>query len=392
MASVSVRGALVLLLALLAGASPALGAESCPGREGREGPLHAQQLRKALLCQHNPTAGPTLDPAKRAVVHVSLLRSRMDVDEATNSITLFGYIVMRWKDERLSWDRASHNNVTRVYVDVEEIWTPSIVLVENPTSVFKSGQALIVNGTVLYNILVPLRLPCHNDASRWPYDKIVCNMTIANLSSATAKLNSTVFLLSLVRTRSQGWSMTGLSLKPFQSTAFPDGLLVRVRVERNAGVAKDTAAVPCALLLVLALSSLWLPASAPHRPLLLCAVILLQVLLGVVVPLRVLVVSARPPGVLLLLRDGLFVSGAALLQWLLARWLLLRPPAPGAWPTPGTLRVLAPALCLPLDQDDAEDGAGHDRKHAARVSAIADRTTFVVLTVLCGALSARLLP
>ncbi|KAE8751455.1 hypothetical protein FOCC_FOCC001702 [Frankliniella occidentalis] len=258
---------------------------------------------------------------------------------------------------------------------------------------------MVVNGTVVYNLLVPLRAPCLSDASRWPYDRVVCNMSIVNLSPGTAKLNNSAMQIGLVRWRSRGWSLKAVSMKPFRSPGFLDGLLVRVEAKRSAAMHEATAVVPVVLLTPLMLASLWLPAHTPQRPLLLCSVILLQIMLSVVVPLHIKVVGVRPPDILLLLRDSLLVSGAALLQWMLARWLLLREPA--AWPWPlGVLADLAAdggshlgaVLCLPpvSGQDCAQSGAS-DHK-AIRMSAITDRTTFVVLTVLSVALSVRLLP
>lgn len=69
-----------------------------------------------------------------------LLRTRFDVDDAYNAMVLSGYIMFVWKDEALQWDPREYRNISRVYVEAKEIWTPSIATLEHPAKPLGDGQ------------------------------------------------------------------------------------------------------------------------------------------------------------------------------------------------------------------------------------------------------------
>ena len=109
---------------------------------------------------------------------------------------------------------------------------------------------------------------------------------------------------------------------------------------------------------------------------------LLQVMLAVAVPRGIRVVGERAPGVLLLLRDLLLLSGAALLQWLLARWLPTQKVDCMASPAASFVAAL---LLLPP--------GGESRTFTGRRAAeLCDRLAFLVLGVAVAVLLARLAP
>lgn len=370
--------------------------------EDYEDSKHLQELRKKLLCRYDADAGPTVRPGGQTSVRVQLLRTRMDVDEAKNSMTLYGYLMFIWPDEWLQWAPAEYANLTRIYVEASEIWTPKVATLEAPNKVFSGGQALIMNGTVVWTVLTPVVAPCVTDATRWPYDVMSCNFSLVNLSPSTAKMEKSRFQISLVKRRNKGWSMTKMKLSPFAGiagTAFQDGLLLQVVAQRNSDQHEACVVVPSAAVGWLLLASLWLPADSPHRPMLLCSVILTQVLLNVAVAMRIEVVGTHAPGVLLLLRDSLLVSAAALLQWLLARWLLTLPEDHRpVWPlayladvahfaaSPGGAR-LGQVLVLPATTMTSAPG-----RKTASMAALTDRAAFLVLVAATALLAIRLMP
>lgn len=67
----------------------------------------------------------------------------MDVDEADNSLTLLGYVMLMWEDDWLRWEPSRYGGAKRLYVDWREIWTPSVVMVEAPTKVLSASQVRV---------------------------------------------------------------------------------------------------------------------------------------------------------------------------------------------------------------------------------------------------------
>lgn len=56
-----------------------------------------------------------------------------------------------------------------------------------------------MNGTVYWTILAPLRAPCRNNPTRWPYDSMVCNITLGNLSSDRARLETSQVQMNVIK-------------------------------------------------------------------------------------------------------------------------------------------------------------------------------------------------
>ncbi|XP_034238340.1 neuronal acetylcholine receptor subunit alpha-10-like [Thrips palmi] len=351
--------------------------------------MHLQRLRKNLLCLYDRDAGPSVSPGNRTNVRYIFLRTRFDVDEAANALVLFGYIMFVWKDEWLHWDPQKYRNVSRVYVEADEIWTPTIATVENPTKVLGAGQALIMNGTVFWTMHAPLRAPCIHDPSSWPHDKMVCTITMVNLNPAVSMLEPRATQLNNVKWgNNQGWSMDKLRVKrmpKFAPMGFNDSVVLTFTMLRHVAKQESTTVWPVALQPVLLAASIGLPADSPHRPLLLCTLVLVQVLLSVVVPMGIVVVGDVAPRVVLLMRDLLVVTAVAVLEWTWARWMLSRPEPQPPSPSNALLDLadkLAVVLVLP----------GPGAPKAARTVVLVDRAFDVLLVVVCAVLLGRLLP
>lgn len=71
--------------------------------------------------------------------------------------------------------------------------------------------------------------------------------------------------------------MQSLGMRPFKAAGFEEGLRIELVARRTADLLEATVVLPAVAVCVLLLAVPWLPADAPHRPLLLCTVVLLQV-------------------------------------------------------------------------------------------------------------------
>lgn len=75
--------------------------------------------------------------------------------------------------------------------------------------------------------------------------------------------------------------MQTLAMRPFTAAGFEDGLRIELVARRTADLLEATVVLPAVTVCVLLLAVPWLPADAPHRSLLLCAVVVLQVGIGI---------------------------------------------------------------------------------------------------------------
>uniref|UniRef100_UPI00358E2768 5-hydroxytryptamine receptor 3A-like n=1 Tax=Myxine glutinosa TaxID=7769 RepID=UPI00358E2768 len=106
----------------------------------------------------------------------------LKVDVKNQMLTTYLWYRAAWFDERLSWDPANYDNVEKISLPIESIWTPDIVINE-VVEEYKSEEVpyVYVNASGYVNQLRPLRAvtACILNILTFPFDRQNCSLTFA---------------------------------------------------------------------------------------------------------------------------------------------------------------------------------------------------------------------
>ena len=93
------------------------------------------RLIQDILKGTDPSIHPVL--AHDTVLNLSFnmkIWQGMNIDEKHQTITIQNYFQMTWINEFLRWDPKKYENVTKIALSPENVWTPDIVLLNSAIS------------------------------------------------------------------------------------------------------------------------------------------------------------------------------------------------------------------------------------------------------------------
>ena len=107
------------------------------------------------------------------------LTSLASLDITMGKIVCTGYLYISWTDEQLAWNSSDFNNLTRLTVSPDDIWTPKLVHAEGkeiengvaPSWISNSGRITWLIGTLFEG-------GCILDVRRYPFDKHECGFIV----------------------------------------------------------------------------------------------------------------------------------------------------------------------------------------------------------------------
>ncbi|XP_067664045.1 acetylcholine receptor subunit alpha-like [Haliotis asinina] len=137
------------------------------------------RLLKDLLKDYDKRIRPVHDQSAVVSLHMSIdMRYFRSIDNVIQHISFVGELVLRWKDEFLTWNSSQYGGITQFHPDLKDIWEPSLNLVdnlpfdyaseeENLLTVYSDGQVLLMRNTFFQSY-------CPLDMSDFPFDKQMC--------------------------------------------------------------------------------------------------------------------------------------------------------------------------------------------------------------------------
>ncbi|XP_015785063.1 neuronal acetylcholine receptor subunit alpha-6-like [Tetranychus urticae] len=146
-------------------------------------------LRSDLLKNYDRYSRPVKQPSTCINVTFTLgIAEIIDVDIIEQTFHLSGVLILRWKDEFLTWDPSKYYGIKKLKFDSNEIWTPDIVVfnmaVGNNWIGVDSHSIIEVNYDGKINLRLPsnLAVGCYIDLADYPFDKQLCSLYFGSWS------------------------------------------------------------------------------------------------------------------------------------------------------------------------------------------------------------------
>lgn len=138
-------------------------------------------LIKHLFTGYDPKARPLLDTSRAVDVNMGFeMTSINDVDTKSQTITISGWCVFTWSDDRLTWN-ASEYNLRTIVLPPSMVWLPSVVVynmagLEVYNSNWRTFQEVLIdsNGFILWTPGGLFQSQCAINIQYFPYDDQIC--------------------------------------------------------------------------------------------------------------------------------------------------------------------------------------------------------------------------
>lgn len=227
---------------------------------------YSDNLKRDLFINYNKFAHP-LSNGKPTNVKIGLSVRHVDIDEQKGKLTVYGWIRMQWQDDKFKWSQSDYGNVGTMHVTADDVWRPDIALFNSATDRddHLGGSQLIITqiGSVLWVPPAVFTAFCSLDLQLWPFDTQNCYLKIGSWSMADIKLElygqkeDATEVDTMVENNE--WEIRKVSTSFETTEEFYNYVKFDFVLVRRAAMYKALIFTPASCIVLLVLSSFWLP-------------------------------------------------------------------------------------------------------------------------------------
>jgi hypothetical protein len=140
----------------------------------------------------DPNVAPFESNTSSIAVEVNIaLLGIFEVDEKHKTMSGSYAIFVSWKDDRMTWNPSSYQNIGSVQVKAQKIWIPTSVCLfneignENCIADDKGIVTVYSSGYVANRIFKENTIRCDIDVTKYPFDSQICSLQFININSGT---------------------------------------------------------------------------------------------------------------------------------------------------------------------------------------------------------------
>lgn len=143
---------------------------------------NAKDLLSDKLEGYNANLRPVANQSEPLMLYVGFeLLSLIDVDEATQTVTVNAMVDLRWTDVSMVWNPADYGGLSNIFAKNDQFWTPSLVLTTTNEKLHKFGESWLgvryyPNGDAFFIPGEICATLCTMDITYFPFDQHTCNL------------------------------------------------------------------------------------------------------------------------------------------------------------------------------------------------------------------------
>ncbi|XP_071145445.1 neuronal acetylcholine receptor subunit alpha-3-like [Mytilus edulis] len=108
------------------------------------------------------------------------------LDTKSQTLSTTGYFTVVWTDDRLNWIGSDYANIENIFVPVNKVWHPELVVLNSMHELQKNiGDErpiqIFNNGTIVWKPIVMLSTFCKMFIAFFPFDYQLCHINLASL-------------------------------------------------------------------------------------------------------------------------------------------------------------------------------------------------------------------
>uniref|UniRef100_A0A0N5B6R1 Neur_chan_LBD domain-containing protein n=1 Tax=Strongyloides papillosus TaxID=174720 RepID=A0A0N5B6R1_STREA len=195
--------------------------------ERRSNLPYLQILHRDLFHDYIPDVRPVHNDSLPTEVTVQFwLKQLLKVNERDQTIRLYLWLELYWKDEILTWNPTKYGNITEIHVPANKIWSPDLVVYNSANmnveeSDMEKNVVIKYDGNVVLFRSTITDITCNLNLADFPFDNQICYVTLASWSMDGSKIqlkaidrNTNNSYLELYIQHSM-WRMLGMKHKTF---------------------------------------------------------------------------------------------------------------------------------------------------------------------------------
>ncbi|KAJ8962670.1 hypothetical protein NQ318_001064 [Aromia moschata] len=317
--------------------------DSCPSSSAT---TPTGKLKMALRCDYDATTRPVVSHLNATTVYFRVVMKFFSLDINTNTLSIEAWMPTYWKDEHLTWTPADYNNITRIHLQTDEIWTPDVSIYNraseggDPTILSFTKCSVTSKGNVLCVPSVHVDALCVPNLSLYPFDTQRCDLRFGSWVHKGEELNLRLVkdVMSTVDMEPNGeWEIANWTAKRnpgiykcCPNTTYPSVEIV-FNLKRLSGAHAASVVIPTIVAIILTLTSLILSPLNKDRFVLCCVNVIAQFMHVQYMSWQVPLKGDQIPLLLLFARDSLLLAVFTIVFTLLIKSLMQRgvaaPPA-----------------------------------------------------------------
>lgn len=138
------------------------------------------QLDKDLMCHYDAALPPPTNDSEPVRVDVDLFPRILKFSTNEEVFHVFGWVILTWKDDRLSWDPQKYGSIRKTETMSFHIWSPGLRLFNTAESIdgdfFYTSCQIRYTGKVMCYPKIRYEAFCSTDLRNWPYDTQYCTL------------------------------------------------------------------------------------------------------------------------------------------------------------------------------------------------------------------------
>uniref|UniRef100_A0A1B0AUT5 Neurotransmitter-gated ion-channel ligand-binding domain-containing protein n=1 Tax=Glossina palpalis gambiensis TaxID=67801 RepID=A0A1B0AUT5_9MUSC len=233
-----------------------------------------ERLRMQLFTNYDKNAYPLISSGIRTNVSMGLSIIYTDIDEFDGKVMLHGWLHLRWQDEDRTWTPELFDNITTIHISPNEVWKPEITLFNSAGNeadyIGETQIVLTFEGKFIWVPPVLYTAYCNLNLKLWPYDVQICELKIGSwtwtqIDSSFVHFKETLDYKDIVE--SSEWEIIDARIA-YHMSNFYNYIEYTFQLERRSSMYTAVIFTPASCIVLLTLSSFWLPVQMGEKILL----------------------------------------------------------------------------------------------------------------------------
>lgn len=293
------------------------------------------KLRQDLLLNYDKFARPT-QHFNTTLVRFGLSLRHFEVNEFKSQLTVYTWVRMMWIDEKLKWNPKDYGNLQLVHLADHEIWQPDLFLYNSAVSSAVGHYAnthflVYPNGEVLWVPPCQFTVLCNLNLKYWPFDVQTCTLKFGSWTYSGDLIdlelygNSTEIEDDLMIDSTE-WDLVSTSMEKniIYYTCCEEPypyILGNITISRRSPSYKAVIVTPAFAILILILSSFWLPPNAGEKLILNGCVALIICMFLLYFTQKIPAMGSHIPLIVLFYSNCLYVSSCTIIGSIVVIWI-----------------------------------------------------------------------
>ncbi|CRK93909.1 CLUMA_CG007436, isoform A [Clunio marinus] len=376
------------------------------------------RVKRLLFCNgYDSTVRPVKSHKTPTVINAKMFIKNLDFNEHGSTLTLNVWMVNKWKDEFLKWDKSEYDNLKDIDVTSSTIWRPDFALFNADISYgigscHETSCYIANNGDVICVEPCTYVAHCQSNYNSWPFDVQNCTMVFGPWMNSEDEIDYKVGNTSIddADGLDTEWKLiqTGVTKKSISiSSANYPNLAYYFVIERHSALILRIIGASIVILIIINILAMSINQEMNERFFLLIFNILLhfQTLhqLSWMIPHD----GSTTPRILIFVRNSLITSCYLMLQSLVIRNMCLTESTPPDFIKSFVIFIKEKHLGLIVFGDDKENGKQTDEniliepsektnsvnnKIWRNICSFLDRLSFLIVTALYVIMCFTLIP